>query len=268
MKLPIMLQIYTIRDYAERDFAAAMKAVVEIGYKYVELAGLYGKPPAEIKGALEAAGLSAVSAHVPYDELAGDTDHTLDTYKSLGCKYIAIPYLTEEYRSGGSKFAEALAQIARVGQACRDRGLTLLYHNHDFEFVLMDDGSFGLDYIYSHVPAECLASELDTCWVRVAGQDPAAYVRKYSGRAPVVHLKDYVGGKTEGMYDLIGQEKSAKKSSAFEFRPVGDGVQDWKSILAAASDAGAEYVVVEQDQSYGMSSLESAKRSFDYLAGL
>ena len=73
--------------------------------------------------------------------------------------------------------------------------MLLLYHNHDFEFVTMPDGSFGLDYMYSHIPAEHLATELDTCWVRVAGQDPAAYVRKYTGRAPIAvsytHLDVY-----------------------------------------------------------------------------
>lgn len=268
MKLPVMLQTYTIRDYAERDFPSAMKAVAEIGYKYVELAGLYGKSPAEIKTALDAAGLSAVSAHVPFDELTGDTEKVLDTYKSLGCKFVAIPYLTEEYRPGGPRFTEALEQIVRVGAVCRDRGLTLLYHNHDFEFVRMVDGNPGLDHIYSRIPAEFLSTELDVCWVRVAGQDPSAYVRKYAGRAPVVHLKDYVGEKSEGMYDLIGQEKSAAATTKFEFRPVGYGVQDIPSILAAAENAHAEYVVVEQDLSYGMTSLESAKRSFDYLARL
>lgn len=268
LKLPVMLQTYTVRDFAERDFAATMKAVAEIGYKYVELAGLYGKTTAEIKGALDAAGLSAVSAHVPYDELTGDTDGTLDAYKTLGCKFIAIPYLPEEYRPGAPKFAEVLSKITKVGQACAKHGLTLLYHNHDFEFIKMENGSFGLDYLYSHVPADYLSSELDMCWVRVAGQNPAAYLRKYAGRAPVVHLKDYVGEKTEGMYELIGLEKVAVDTKKFEFRPVGYGVQDIPSILAAADDAGSEYVVVEQDLSYGMTSLESAKRSFDYLASL
>lgn len=268
MKLPVGLQVYTIRDHAERDFAGTMKKVAEIGYKYVELAGLYGLDVATVKAAIADAGLTAISAHVPFDELSGNTDATLDTYKAIGCEFIAVPYLSEEYRPGAEKFEFALSEIARIGKACAERGMQLLYHNHDFEFVTMPDGSFGLDYMYSTIPAEYLATELDTCWVRVAGQDPAAYVRKYTGRAPIVHLKDYVGEKTEGMYDLIGQEKTAKQTNKFEFRPVGSGVQDIPSILTASVYAGAKYVVVEQDQSYNLDSLESAKRSFDYLASL
>jgi len=268
MKLPVGLQVYTVRDHAERDFAGTMKKVAKIGYKYVELAGLYGLEPAAVKSALDEAGLVAISAHIPFDELIGDTDKVLDTYKSLGCEYIAVPYLADEYRPGAEKFEFALSEMARIGKACADRGMQLLYHNHDFEFVTMPDGSFGLDYIYAQIPPEYLATELDTCWVRVAGQDPAAYVRKYTGRAPIVHLKDYVGGKTEGMYDLIGQEKTAKQTNKFMFKPLGMGVQDIPSILAASVDAGAKFVVVEQDQSYDMDSLETAKRSFDYLASL
>ena len=267
MKLPVGLQVYTVRDHAERDFAGTMKKIAEIGYKYVELAGLYGLEPSAVKSALDEAGLVAISAHVPFDELSGDTDKVLDIYKSLGCEYVAVPYLSDEYRPGAEKFEFALSEIARIGKACAERGMLLLYHNHDFEFVTMPDGSFGLDYMYSHIPAEHLATELDTCWVRVAGQDPAAYVRKYTGRAPIVHLKDYVGEKTEGMYDLIGQEKplcrpisSNSGLSAPAFRIF--------LILDAAVDAGAKYVVVEQDQTYDMASLEAAKRSFDYLASL
>ncbi len=268
MKLPVGLQVYTVRDHAERDFAGTMKKIAEIGYKYVELAGLYGLEPSAVKSALDEAGLVAISAHVPFDELSGDTDKVLDIYKSLGCEYVAVPYLSDEYRPGAEKFEFALSEIARIGKACAERGMLLLYHNHDFEFVTMPDGSFGLDYMYSHIPAEHLATELDTCWVRVAGQDPAAYVRKYTGRAPIVHLKDYVGEKTEGMYDLIGQEKTSVQTNKFEFRPVGSGIQNIPSILDAAVDAGAKYVVVEQDQTYDMASLEAAKRSFDYLASL
>jgi sugar phosphate isomerase/epimerase len=144
--------------------------------------------------------------------------------------------------------------------------LQLLYHNHDFEFLKID-GKYALDILYDTVPADLLQTELDTCWVRVGGEDPSAYIRKYTGRAPVVHLKDYFGEKSENMYALIGIESDeAAKPSKFEFRPVGSGVQDFPSILAASKDAGAEWVVVEQDNpSMGLTPMESIKASIDYL---
>ena len=103
--------------------------------------------------------------------------------------------------------------------------------------------------------------------MNVGGENPAEYVRKYSGRAPVVHLKDFVGTKNEQMYELIGVDKKApERPSDFEFRPVGHGVQDMPEILHAAKDAGAEWLIVEQDNpSAGNEPLDEIKKSIDYL---
>ena len=124
--------------------------------------------------------------------------------------------------------------------------------------------------LYDTVPASLLQTELDVCWVRVGGEEPAAYIRKYTGRAPVLHLKDYAGGKSEHMYELIGiQSEHAPEEHPFEFRPVGSGVQDIPAILAAADDAGAKWLVVEQDQpSMGLTPMECARASIGYLRGL
>ena len=96
---------------------------------------------------------------------------------------------------------------------------------------------------------------------------PADYIRKYSGRSPVVHLKDFAGSKSENMYELIGIEKKAEAApQKFEFRPVGFGKQDFPAILKAAEDAGAEWVVVEQDNpSMDLTPLECAAKSRAYL---
>ena len=120
------------------------------------------------------------------------------------------------------------------------------------------------------VPADLLSPQLDTCWVNVAGVNPAEYIEKYSGRSPVVHLKDFKksgngGGK---LYQLIGIDdgEDGGEDEAFSFMPVGYGVQDMPEILAACENAGAEWVVVEQDQpSLGKTPLECAKMSIDYI---
>ena len=153
-----------------------------------------------------------------------------------------------------------------LGTVAKKLGITLLYHNHDFEFLKID-GKYALDILYDSVPADLLQTELDTCWVNVGGENPADYIRKYSGRSPVVHLKDFTGSKSENMYELIGIEKKAEAApQKFEFRPVGSGKQDFPAILAAAEDAGAEWVVVEQDNpSMGLTPLECAAKSRAYL---
>ena len=145
----------------------------------------------EVRGILDQIGLACVSAHVPLADLLSDLEGTLDQYVTIGCKYVAIPYLEDERRPGTDGFAAVLKAIPVIGKACKARQMTLLYHNHDFEFVRMPDGSYGLDYLYATVPADLLQTELDTCWVNVAGENPVDYIKKYAGRCPVVHFKDF-----------------------------------------------------------------------------
>ena len=268
-RFPIALQLYSVRERMAEDVEGTLRAVKEMGYDGVEFAGTFGKTAAELAALCEKYGLKPISAHVPFVEMMADPEGTLAYYAELGCEYVAIPYLTEEYRPGNEKFGEVIDGAKLLGKIAADKGMTLLYHNHDFEFVKVD-GEYALDRLYSEVPADSLKTQLDTCWVRVAGEDPSAYIRKYTDRAPVVHLKDFVGEKSENMYALIGIDEGEKKASqAFEFRPVGQGVQDFPSILAAAEEAGAAWVVVEQDlPCCGLTDLECAKASVTYLKSL
>lgn len=269
MKFPIALQVYSVREDAAADFYGTLKAIKAMGYDGVEFAGLYGHTAAEIKGWCQELGLVPVSAHVPFVDMMGDPE-LLKTYAEIGCNYVVIPYLTEEYRPGQAKFAEVIEGARMLGEKANALGMTLCYHNHDFEFVKLD-GEYALDVLYREVPASLLQTEIDTCWVNVGGEDPAQYLRKYAGRAGIVHLKDFAGQKSERMYALIGidDDKDSGETGAFEFRPVGYGKQDFPAILAACEDVGAKWVVVEQDQpSMGKTALECAKLSIDYLRSL
>ena len=268
--LPIAIQLYTVRDQAAADFEGTLKAIKAMGYEGVEFAGLHGKTAAEVKALCAEIGLTPISAHVPYYDMIADPKGVLSDYAEIGCRYVAIPYLTPECRPGTDGFAKVVENAEMLGKVARELGMTLLYHNHDFEFEKID-GKYALEVLYDTVPADLLQTELDTCWVRVGGEEPAAYVRKFSGRAPVVHLKDYAGGKSEHMYELIGIEfEDAKpEENPFEFRPVGFGVQDMPAIIKAAEDAGAKWLVVEQDQpSMGLDPMQCAEKAIGYLRSL
>ncbi len=266
MRFPVGIQVYSVRDEADADLYGTLKGLKEMGYDGIELASLYGHTPEEIRDMCAEIGLVPLSAHIPYVDMVADPEGVLRDYATIGCKYVAIPYLTPEYRPGAARFDEVIKNAAMIGAVAKKLGMTLLYHNHDFEFVKLD-GKYALDILYESVPADLLQTELDTCWVNIGGEDPSAYIRKYTGRAPLVHLKDFVGGKTENMYALIGiDQKADPASEAFELRPVGCGKQDFPSILAAAEDAGAEWVIVEQDEpSMGLSRMECAAKSREYL---
>lgn len=273
--MKIALQVYSVREDAERDFKGTLAAIKAMGYDGVEFAGLYDTKPETIRAWLDELGLEAMSAHIPVDAFLEDCAGTIAAYKTLGCTYVAIPWLDEARRPGNPGFDVLVGQLEDIGRQCADAGLTLLYHNHDFEFARLSDGRYALDAIYETIPAQYLQTEIDTCWVNVAGEDPAAYVRKYTGRAPVVHLKDFVmhgRARPEQMYALI-DEKGADDAKvdageSFDFRPVGYGVQDMKAICQASVDAGASWMVVEQDRSSERPAQEAAHMSRDYLKSI
>lgn len=269
--LPVGIQLYGVRGLLENtpdQFANVMKQIKEIGYDGVELAGLYGLSPQFVKAALDQVGLIPISAHVPLVEMMADIDKIIDAYTIIGCHYLVVPYLPPEYRHLTPGYEKVISEIARIGNIVADRGMTLLYHNHDFEFVVLPNGKFGLDDIYTRIPSRALMVEPDTCWIKVAGQDPAKYLKQYKGRCPVVHLKDYIKeGNPNNLYKLIGieSESTEKEAGFFEFRPVGFGQQIWQPILDASLDAAAEWVIVEQDEPYDLPAIECARRSRAYL---
>ena len=269
MALPIAVQVYSVRDDAAADLRATLQSIKNMGYDGVEFAGLYGNKPADIKAMCAEIGLTPISAHVPYLDMVKDPEGVLRDYAEIGCSYVVIPYLTPEYRPGEDKFGEVIENAKMLGKKANELGMTLLYHNHDFEFIKLN-GKYALDILYEEVPADLLQTELDTCWVNVGGEIPADYIRKYSGRTPVVHLKDFFGEKSDDMYELIGIEsKAPKRPSGFEFRPVGAGLQNFPEILKAAEESGANWVIVEQDKpSMGLTPMESIKKSIEYLKSI
>lgn len=274
MSFPVAIQLYSVRDEMEKDFFGTIQKIRDMGYDGVEFAGLFGKSAELVRDGLSDIGIIPVSAHVPYYDMLENPDGVMADYALIGCRYIAVPYLTPELRPGTDGFSGTIDGIKKIGEAALRHGLTLLYHNHDFEFVKLGE-EYALDVLYSSVSPELLKTEIDTCWVNVAGVEPSAYIEKYSGRSPVVHLKDFVmNGKGTGQkYKLIGIDDDkggdADDEEDFAFRPVGSGVQDFKAILASAEKAGTEWVVVEQDSpSMGKTTLESAEMSINYLKSI
>ena len=268
--LPVAVQVYSVRDEAAADFEGTMKAIKEMGYDGVEFAGLYGLEPEKIAEICKNVGLVPLSAHVPIDDMCADPEGVIGAYQKIGVHYIAVPYLQENRRPGTPGWEKTIADIKMLAEVAQKHDIQMLYHNHDFEFVKID-GKYALDMLYDTIPELLLKTELDTCWVNVGGEDPANYVRKYSGRAPIVHLKDFVGAKTANMYELIGikPEGGAAKQEEFGFRPVGYGLQNIPSILEASLDAGAKWVVVEQDRpGPDKTPMESIRMSREYLKSL
>lgn len=266
------LQLYSVRDKMEADMEATLKQVKEIGYDYVEFAGYFDKSAEEVKALLDKYDLKCASVHQTYDVFLEAPEENVEYLKTIGAKFCAVPWMAMENQKGQPGFEKAVSDIAKVAKLLRDNGITMLYHNHDFEFEKYE-GKYLFDWLYETVGLDLLKPEIDTCWVKYAGEDPCAYLEKYKGHIDVVHLKDFVckefaGGPVYALIDNSGKENAPKKSreeNEFKFRYVGGGLQNFGEILASAEKAGAEYVIVEQDQWYEDDNLELAKKSREYL---
>jgi sugar phosphate isomerase/epimerase len=246
-KLPIVLQLYTVRDAAEKDFAGTLSQVAQIGYAGVELAGYHGLPIRELKSRLDDLFLRVAGSHIALDRVANETEKVIEENLALGNPFVVVPWLPDNQRNLDS-YKKIAATLNTLGDALRLNGLTLCYHNHDFEFRTLENGQTGMDILLGETDPHLVKAEIDTYWILHAGQDPVAFVRKHSGRVPLLHLKDR--DKSDGSFAEIG---------------TGDLPVD--ALITAASEIGTEYLVVEQDVCK-RPPLESVKISYDNLKKL
>lgn len=268
-KFKLGLQLYGVRDTMKEDFYGTLKAVRDMGYEYVEFAGYYGKTASEIKATLDELGLKCISVHQGLDFYNDDPDAAAEFLRSFGVKYSVIPWYDRSKLADTDEWQATVERFTEVAKLLAKHGMTLGYHNHEFEFDQLD-GKYLYDLIFEQV--EGIVPEIDTCWVHYAGLDPAAKIKEYKGKVEIVHLKDFVCKRLAGgpAYDLIDADgkpmKTTREDNEFEFRPVGQGRQDMAKILEACEQSGTELLIVEQDKTYrGMTELEAAKQSIDYL---
>lgn len=247
-RLKIAAQVYSLRDMAQADFPGTMKALKECGYEGVELAGLYGLSPEDIRDCLKQEGLAPVSAHVPLEEFLRDMEGTAKAYQTIGCSYIGIPWMSRERHCGGEMYRETCDFLRKLAEVLREKGMTLLYHNHDFEFQSTPEGTCLLDALFGALDEKTLQTELDLCWVKVAGAEPVKYLEKYKDRCPVVHMKDF-----------------RREGGTVNLMALGQGEQDIESLVKAAEDFGAKWLVVEQDDHPFGTPLENMKQSIQCL---
>jgi len=273
-KFKLGLQLYSLRDDMAKDFEGTLKKVSEMGYEYVEFAGYFDKTAKDIKAVMDKYGLKSISVHQGYDIfLADDAQEKIDFLKVLGVKYVVIPWMGVEKHKGSDDYEKTIEELNSVNELLKKNGMQLGYHNHDFEFKKYDN-KFLLEWLLEDLKG-AMIPEIDTCWVHYAGINPQEYILKYKGRLPLLHLKDFVCKNLAGgpVYDLIDNEGKAeeapsKEDNGFEFRPVGDGIQDIPAIIKSAEECGTEYLIVEQDGFSDIEPIKAVKRSIDYLKSI
>lgn len=235
------LQLYTIRDAVAADLHAALRRVADAGYAGVETMGTYDMAPEELARVLETYGLEWISA------FTGLPDHeSLDALARAGCHEIVLPFLEVDGFADAAAIARGADHIDAMAVIAAEHGVTVGYHNHYWEFTLVD-GVPALERFFAACDLRVFA-EVDVYWVQVGGVDPAQFVGALGERARRLHVKD-------GPADDPAQAMVA----------AGEGNVDIPAVLAAAKHA--EWHVVELDQC-DTDMFEAVEASARYLLDL
>jgi sugar phosphate isomerase/epimerase len=237
-KIPIALQLWSVREEMNRDFAGTVATVAKIGYAGVELAG-YGNLDARgAKRALDAAGLAVAGMHVGRDLLGRNIEQVIEEAQLLGARHVTCPWWPPaEYTT--AKVCQGIGQqLDAIGAILSNHGLQFSFHNHAAEAKMCGD-RMVLEWILGAAKPGHLAAEPDVYWIHAAGGDPARFLREHGARCPLIHLKD----ETE----------------------LGRGPVAFEEVFAAIDDAGAaEWLIVEQEK-YHHAPLQSVRLCYEQL---
>lgn len=228
----ISYQLYSSRH---QPLDRTLDMLAEAGYSQVEgYGGLFtdGLDAAELRQALDARGLRMTTAHMDLNAIEGDPLGTVRLAQALGIGTVFVPSLPAASRptdaEGWMTFGR---RLALAGKPLQNEGIGFGWHNHDFEFEVLDAADRPLDLILSG--GADLTWEIDAAWLHVAGEDPAQWIGRYTGRIPAAHVKD------------VAAEGAAEEEGGWA--DPGHGVMDWRTIAAALRDAGCRTFVVEHD---------------------
>jgi sugar phosphate isomerase/epimerase len=225
----IGIQLYTVRELFKRDPIATFKMLADIGYKQVEFANLEPLPitPKELRTVADDLGITFPATHFNPNFFFDTPQIVVDYAGELGCKYVINSWIDEKDRSA-TGYKKQADMFNAVGEKMRKAGLQYGFHNHEFEFKKMEGEKTGYDILLQNTDPVLVMMELDMYWVVEGGADILDLLSRYSGRFKTCHIKD--------------------RTAYGKMVNVGEGVIDWKSALAKATDQGMELFFVEHDE--------------------
>ncbi len=245
------VQLYTVRQEAERDLPAVLEAIRKIGYTEVETYwDIYEHPATELRRMINGHGLNAPSGHFNYDGLESKIDYA----KSLGVEYVICPMLPESMWFTLDGYKQAADQFNTWGEKIHQAGMQFGFHNHNYEFRRFGDTT-GFETMMKRCDPKLVCIEMDCYWIAQAGGDSLQMFQQYGNRIKLLHLKDRKPGFPT---------TQVKDAAAEHFTEVGAGTVHWQEIFAAAEKNGVKHLFVERD-SGDLPAMESLRISFQNL---
>ena len=247
------LQLYTLRDDMPKDPKGILKQVASFGYKQIEgyegpLGLFWGMSNTDFKKYMDELGLQFVSSHCDWKK---DFEKKAAQAAEIGMKYLISPYVGKQKTLDDYK--KIADQFNKSAEICKKNGLRFAYHNHDYSFV-QQDGQYPQDIFMQNTSADNMDYEMDIYWVVTAGADPEAWLKKYSNRFRLCHIKD--------------RSKTAKPEDHDASVDVGTGSINYKQVLKTASENGMQYYIVEQEKYENSTPIKSAQADANYLKTL
>jgi sugar phosphate isomerase/epimerase len=228
-KIPLALELYSLREDSAKDFPSVIRAVGAMGYDAVEFAGYHGHSAEELRDLLAEAGLKCAGTHTSLDSISDENiEATAKFNATFGNPYLIVPGVPNDYRGsrdGALKLAEKLTQASKTAA---EFGAFVGYHNHDWEFApIGENGDFALELLAINTPPEVIL-QVDTGNAQEAGADPIEFIDKWKNRIVTVHLKPFAAN--------------------FENYFIGEDDSDWPGIFAALEGGKTEYIIIEQER--------------------
>lgn len=282
IRKPIGIQVYTLGDEAGKDLAGTFHKLAAIGYRDLELPQLFGKSPAEVRAAADAAGVRISAIHlaampnIPASALSMNSpaQRIADDLGTLGASAAVLPLtllpsnfrpkpgmgmlevLTTGIAEGGADpWLRSAALLNEKAAALKPHGIAVGYHNHNIEFAPVG-ATTGWGILMKEFDPALVKLEIDIGWVVAGGHDPVAFLRRHNGRVRWLHVKDV--------------KPSTQTNFALKMDPteVGSGKLDWARILPAAHAAGVEHFYLEQEPPFTMARIDAAAKGHAFLSAL
>ncbi|MFM9075497.1 MAG: sugar phosphate isomerase/epimerase family protein [Bacteroidota bacterium] len=252
-KNKVGLQLYSLRDIINANPRKILSEVASYGYKQLETYGyangkLFGLTVKEYADHVKSLGMQTVSGHYGIDMVDKAWDKVCSDAVLMGQKYVVVPWMSKQYYGTMSDLKKTCETLNKGGETAKKYGLTMGYHNHDFEFGKVD-GKTIMDVMLAELDPKLVSIELDLYWVVFAKQDPLQYFNAYPGRFEQWHVKDMDKTKRDQQAD------------------VGTGAIDFVKIFAQADKAGLKQFYIEQE-TYPVSPSQSVKNSIGNLLRL
>lgn len=217
------------RNLGEKDWQSMFRQTAEMGYSEIETGNYLGDSPQSFIAFCREIGLKPIAGGIGLSDNPETIMQSIDRLNAIEVKYavsywpwfVGAPFSLEDCK----RSADALN---KMGEICRSNGLTLCWHNHEHEFVSMEEG-LPFDYLMENTDPDLVKCQLDIYWVKKGGADPLAVLKQYSGRYPILHVKDMAPGEEQ------------------DFECPGLGIIDWPSIFNESLDQDIQHYIVERD---------------------